>query len=385
MQKLALYALISTWAFLNVNCGKDDSPDNPDDGPTETFYQITEVTINDDGYTAPGTLSFWYSIDNGESYTTEKPADLSKGDELWVKINNGEVDIFEEDFYFDWSGSSLAPADTESDLAKFVVKESDITISASVTDKVELLVTNRDTGQFFVLDLSDGGLTPSFTMMKDEENALVDIRGVVHNPNNNQIYITNSEDGNGQLYAVDPSNMTPTLINDNGDDIWKGIADILITPNNQILATIGFGNGIDPALISFDTAGNAIEPMTFTGDDVPCCGLGMTFGDSQQEVLVGTGLSNPVKLYKSDLQGKVSEVIELTLDGFTITDNASDYYIRNLIRDNVGNVHALCYNLDSGNTHIAKVDIDGNRLIHIAQIGANGVYFGLVALPAYTF
>ncbi|MCL6266499.1 hypothetical protein [Flagellimonas myxillae] len=387
MRKLALYSLLGSWGLVLLSCGKDDSPETP----TEPTYNLTEATINDDNYTAPGELSFLYSTDNGDTYTAEKPQDLSKGDELWVKINNGEVDIYEEDFYFDWSGSSISPADTEGDLAKFFIKESDISITVAVADKIELLVSHRDTGQFYVLDLSDGGLTPNFIIMKNEETALVDIRGVIYNPNDGQIYIANSEDGFGQLYSVNPKTKTPTLINNNENNTWKGLSDLIITPNNKLLAAAGFGfNNGPPALIEFELSGINSEPMEFTGDDVPCCGLGMTFGDGNQELLIGNGTSDPLKIYKSNLQGNITEVITLELegDGFVNTE-PTNYFIRNLITTKMGTIYALCYDLNDefGDTHIAQVNLEQNKLIHIARIGTQNenIYFGLVALPAYTF
>ncbi|WP_420399109.1 hypothetical protein [Flagellimonas sp.] len=395
MRKLAHYALLASWAFVQFGCGKDDSPSNPDDGPTETFYNITQATINTDGYTAPGELSFWYSIDNGESYSIEKPEDLSKGDELWVKINNGEVDILEEDFYFDWSGSSIAPADAESDLAKFVVKESDITLAATVSDKMELLVSDRDTGQFYVLDVSDGGLTPAFTFLQGEV-PLIKVRGAVYNYSDGKMYVSTAKIGNfkSMLYIVDPNSKQATVINENNQivneenvEIWKGISDLVVTTDNNLLATGGFSLGQGtPSLFEFELEGTNSDPMPFTGDDIPCCGLGMTLGSNSDEVFIGSGQADVFKVYKSNLSGEITEVIELTLEGFE-HEEPIGYYLRNFARDASGTLYALCYNLTHGNTHIAEVNLETNQLIHVAQIGTNNenVYYGLVALPAYAF
>lgn len=391
MRKFALYTLLGGWALVQLSCGKDDSPETP----TEPTYNITEATINDDNYTAPGELSFLYSTDNGGTYTAEKPEDLSKGNELWVKINNGEVDIYKEDFYFDWSGSSIAPADTESDVAKFVVKESDLTISASVTDKVELLVSNRDTGQFYVLDLTDGGLTPSFTLMENGE-PVKRIRGGVYNYNDGLFYLSTAKFAgtHSKLYSTNLNTKQATVINDNNIvvneenvEIWKGLSDLLITPNNQLMATAGFGLGNgDPALFEFSLSGNNSEPTTFTGEDIPCCGLGMTFGSNTNEILIGSGQADPFKIYKSNLSGEITEVIELSLEGFTYAE-PNGYYLRNLVRDTSGTLYALCYNLTHGNTHIAEVDLNTNRLINVTQIATNDekIYYGLVYIPTYAF
>lgn len=391
MRKLAFCIWICTYTLLQWNCSKDDGPKTPSDGdnpsPVETFYNITQATINDDEYTAPGELFFLYSIDNGDSFTAEKPEDLSKGDELWVKINNGEVDLSEEDFSFDWSDSSLAPANATNAVAKFVVKESDISIASTIIDKIELLVSNRNTGQFFVLDLSDGGLTPAFTFLEGEL-PLERVRGVVFNYNNGNLYVTTTKFGlsKSQLYKVDTNNMQATVINENSDSTWSGISDLVITEGNKILATIGFSGGDTPALIEFDLDGTASDYTLVNGDDIPCCGLGMTYGTSMEEILIGTGFSDPLKIYKSDLQGKISDVHNLTLEGFENTNPAS-YFIRNLIKTKNGEIYALCFEDGDSNTHIAQVDLENNLLKHISQIGSGTQqrYNGLVQIPAYAF
>ncbi len=385
MRKLALYALLVSWAFVQFGCGKDDSPSNPDDGPTETFYNITQATINTDGFTAPGELSFWYSIDNGESYTIEKPEDLSKGDELWVKINNGEVDIYEEDFYFDWSGSSLVPADTESDLAKFVVKETDITLEATVTDKIELLVSNRNTGQFYVLDLSDGGLTPAFNITLNGNN-VTDIRGMVYNYNNHKIYASLTEESvpSGGLLQVEPNVLTTQVINGNENNSWKGISDLVVTNDNTILATIGFGGGQNPALIEFEIDGSMSEPKLFSGDNIPCCGLGLSKGTNDEEYLIGDGFSAMV--HKSNDSGEISETIELELVGFAEDADPANFFIKNLVQTS-DSYYALCLEKidnETQYTHIVKVDLENAQLVYLSGAFSTQ-YNALVQIPAYAF
>ncbi|MEM9648121.1 MAG: hypothetical protein AAF969_06545 [Bacteroidota bacterium] len=392
-QKLALCAIITTWALVLFSCGKDDSPkDNPDDGPTETFYNITQASIDDDAYTAPEDLVFLYSIDNGETYDEEKPEDLSKGDELWVKLNNGSDDITEEDFNFDWSDSSIAAADTESDLAKFVVKEADLTISVTVTDKLELLVSNRDTGQFYILDLSDGGLAPAFTFMNNEE-PLTRVRSAVYNFNDESIYLSTISFGSirSKLYSTNLKDLKANVINSNVDEndseIWQVISDLIITPENLIMATLEIDNPSDTALASFDTAGSQTESISFMGDEIPCCGMGLIYGGDEQELLVGRGISDPVKIFKTNSELTELEAVELTMDGFP-DSNAIDYEIWNLVKDNSGIIYALVLQESPFfNTHIAAVDMENKTLKHVAQIGTgqDELYSGLIYLPAYAF
>nr|WP_299383686.1 hypothetical protein [Allomuricauda sp.] len=385
IRRLALCAL-SIWALTLVGCGKDDSPVNTNDGPDETFYNITAATINTDAYTAPGTLSFRYSVDNGETYTVEKPEDLSKGDELWVKINNGEVDIFEEDFYFDWSNSSLAPADAESDLAKFVVKESDITLAATVTDKLELLVSQRDTGQFFVLDLSDGGLTPAFTILEGEL-ALDRVRGAIYNYNDGNLYVSTAKFNTtkSQLHKVNLQAKQSSTINDNPDSTWEGIADLVITEENKILATIGFGGGQNPAIIEFGLDGSASEHILISGDNIPVAGLGLT-ASQDGGYLIGDAFST--KIHRCNASGEIAETINLVLQGFEEDADSGNFYIKNLIQTSDA-LYAICLEkIDNATqyTYVARVDLENEQLTYLYKVSTHPLQFNaLVQIPAYAF
>ncbi|MCL6275292.1 hypothetical protein M3P19_14845 [Muricauda sp. 2012CJ35-5] len=389
IQRIALHTLVIGLGLSLLNCGKDESPTpTDDDTPTETFYNIASATINDNEYTAPEALSLMYSIDNGESYSSEQPQDMSTGDELWIKINNGSKDIGEDDFYFDWSNSTPVPADAENALAKFVVKQANPVINVAVEDKVELLVVNRHSGQFSIVDLTDGGMTPSFTILEGEVG-LERIRGVVYNYNDHQIYISTSKfsQTKSKLHIVNPKTKQATVINANAEDDWAGIADLIVTPENTILATISQGQGNGQALLEFDTSGTYSEPKLFSGDNTICCGLGLVYGNTNNELIVGNGAVNPANLFKANLNAEITEAIELTLVDFTGVESNSDIYIRNLVKDRTGKIYATCFNDADGDIHLSEIDLETNEMTEIVKFESSSEvqYNGLVFIPAYAF
>lgn len=389
IHRIALHTLIIGLGLSLINCGKDDSPTPTDDDmPTETFYNIASATINDNAYTAPEAMSLMYSIDNGESYSAEQPEDMSTGDELWIKINNGSEDINEDDFYFDWSNSTPVPANADKSIATFVVQQANPIINVAVEDKVELLVVNRQSGEFSIIDISDGGMTPSFTVLVGE-TGLLRIRNTIYNYNDHKIYLSTSKfaANKSSLYAVDPTTKQATVINANAEDDWAGIADIIVTPENTILATISQGQGNGQALLEFDTSGTYSEPKLFSGDNTICCGLGLVYGNTNNELIVGNGAVNPANLFKANLNADISEAIVLTLVDFTGVESNSDIYIRNLVKDRTGKIYATCFNDADGDIHLAEIDLETNKMTEIAKYESSGEvqYNGLVLIPAYAF
>ncbi|RLD21153.1 MAG: hypothetical protein DRI71_09535, partial [Bacteroidetes bacterium] len=71
-------------------------------------FTVAETNITSVGYTMGGTLAFLYSLDDGETFSSELPP-IPIRSELMVKVNNGTDDLTADDFIFDWSASSITP------------------------------------------------------------------------------------------------------------------------------------------------------------------------------------------------------------------------------------------------------------------------------------
>jgi len=351
---------------------------------TEGTLKVATAVIDKMAYTAPEDLTFLYSTDGGDSYSTDKPTDLTEGDEILVNISNGIMDISKDDFSFTWINSSPVPQTSDIALAKFVVGSTDLDIKVAVVDKIEILVSERQTGQFYSLDPSTGDKTEAFTITLDGENLLY-VRGAIYNYVDRKLYVSTATFAatKSMLHAVDLSTMQATTINSNPNDTWKGLADLVMTPEGNILATMALGGGTGQSLISFAVDGTESAPLAFTGDSTPCCGLGLAYGENTNEVWVGDGFSS--NLHKSNLNGVISESITLVLDNFESL-NTDDFFIKNLVSDQNGKLYALCLDDADGSTHIAEVDLTNNLLKHIAQISISPDQLNaLVFVPAYLF
>jgi hypothetical protein len=292
------------------------------------------------------------------------------------------MDISKDDFYFSWIGSNPVAKTSEIALAKFVVGSTDLAIVVAVVDKVEILVSDRNTGQFYSLDPSTGDKTEAFKVLLDEED-LVRVRGAIYNYVDRKLYVSTAKFAatKSMLHAVDLSTMQATTINSNPDDTWAGLADLIITPEGNILATMSLGQLEGESLITFGTDGTASAPVAFTGADL-CCGLGLTYGDTTNEVWVGDSAAT---IHKSSFNGEISETINLTLENFEY-NMPNAYMIKNLVQID-GALYALCYENDNAITHIAKVDLENNTLVHIAQLSNSDAtqVNALVFVPAYLF
>jgi len=118
--------------------------------------------------------------------------------------------------------------------------------------------------------------------------------------------------------------------------------------------------------------------------------VGLSLGTNDEELLIGTSLSDPIKVYKSDLHITQLEAVELVMEGFSST-NPADFSVMNLVKNVEGVIYALLfeeYYEDQNftiNTHVAQVDLDNEKLIHTSQIGTgvNEKYTSLVLVPAY--
>ena len=349
---------------------------------TEETLDVVTAIIDKTGYTAPEDLTFLYSTDGGDSYSTDKPTDLTEGDEILVNISNGIMDISKDDFSFTWINSSPVPQTSDIALAKFVVGSTDLDIKVAVVDKVEILTSDRNTGQFYTLNLNLGTKSEAFIITLDGED-LLRVRGAIYNYADRKLYVSTAKYAmeKSMLHSVDLSTMQATTINSNPNDAWAGLADLVMTPEGNILATMSLGQGSGESLISFGTDGTDTVPISFTGADL-CCGLGLAYGETTSEVWVG---DISATIHKSNLNGEISETIALDLDGFVNT-NVDDYYIRNLVRDQNGKLYALCLDDADGSTHIAEVDLTNNLLKHIAQISISPDQLNaLVFVPAYLF
>lgn len=224
-----------------------------------------------------------------------------------------------------------------------------------------LVVAERTTGKLYSVNKSSAARTELGTVTFNDI-PLQQLRGMVFNPNDKKLYASSTDDNGGALYTINPETLEATSLNTDPDDDWYGVADLLVSSDNQILATLWHKNPTEVGLAKFNLTGVMGPRVVFSNQDI-CCGLGMVFGDTKSELIIS---SYQLEIYSSDLSGTVTLLTTLVPEGFGTT-LADDLYIQNMVKDN-GKIYAIVYDETLGNTHLAEVDLDNDALIEIGQL-----------------
>jgi len=224
-----------------------------------------------------------------------------------------------------------------------------------------LVVAERTTGKLYTVKKTTAERT-ELGIVTFNDVALSQLRGMVYNSNDKTLYASTTDDGGGTLYTIDPETLVATELNTDPDDDWYGVADLLVSSDNQILATLWHKNPTEVGLAKFSLSGVMGPRVEFSNQDI-CCGLGMVFGDDKSEVIIS---SYELEIYSSDLSGTVTLLTTLVPEGFGTT-LAEDLYIQNMVKDD-GKIYAIVYDEDLGNTHLAEVDLENEVLIEIGQL-----------------
>lgn len=233
---------------------------------------------------------------------------------------------------------------------------------------IVLVVAERSSGKLFILDATTGAKTEVATVTTATGGGLSNIRGMIYHKPTNKIYASTTTNGDGAIYEIDPSNMQATALNSDPDDHWYGVADLLITSDNKLLGILWFRSaspvGYGPGLMRLSLNGAVDDRVIFSDTDI-CCGMGMVFGSSANEILIG---SYGLDIYKSTLSG--TAVIEKSLvpDGFS-SDDPTDFAIQNMVKDAKGTIYAIVYNYEDSSTYLAKVDLANEKLTKIGIVG----------------
>lgn len=224
-----------------------------------------------------------------------------------------------------------------------------------------LVVAERTTGKLYSVNKSSAARTELGTVTFNDV-PLQQLRGMVYNPNDKKLYASSTDDGDGALYTINPQTLEATSFNSDPNDDWYGVADLLVSSDNQILATLWHKNPTEVGMGKFSLAGVMGPKIIFSNQDL-CCGLGMVFGDNKSELIIS---SYPLEIYSSDLSGTATLLTTLVPEGFG-TSLAEDLYVQNMVKDN-GKIYAIVYDDALGNTHLAEVDLDNDALIQIGQL-----------------
>ena len=363
-----LSSMLLLFIFILSSCGDDDimvTPDPP---------VITPETIDDNEYSAGAALIYIYSVDNGITFSPDIP-EVEQGELIQVRISDGTEELDLSYFKIDWSSSPSEPRDLVEGTAFFEIGDEDLTLKAKVSDIKSLIMVERYNGQVKYIDTENGTITNLFKFTLNGED-LINIRSLVFHPTERKYYMTSSAEGQGKLYEADPVTNVAKVINDNSDQEWGGIADIIVLPNGELLTTLYHKPGQQHALMNFSTDGTAGSHSYFS--ETLCCGMGMTVGP-EGNLLIGA----LEYLYESDISGNITKTTRLNSG----TLEPSLVRPRNLSYGDDGNLYGLIfYDNSMGNgcndTFLATINPENASINLLTGLSCKD-HGGLAAIPKY--
>ena len=355
--------------FLLSGCGDDDT--NP-----VVRYDIVAGNINSDSYSGGGTLVFEYSTDDGTSYSATAPVDLDDGQKVLVRVNDGTDPVSSANFNFDWSASSTDPANTTTDVAEFTITDSDITVNVSIADVIALVIIQRDNGQVKSVNTTSGATTDLFKFTLNS-NDLVNLRSLVYNRSENTFNATSTAGAGGELYEIDVISREATVLNDNANDDWDGISDLVALSDGSLLSTLKDVALDEHVLMPFSDVGAAGTLVQFTGG-TPDAGLGLVI-DSNNDRWVG---DYPGEIHISDNAGAISSTLTLSADASLPNIDLTESYPQNLAwgADNV--LYATIYDDTNDVTYIVEVNTTSGELSMVSDLGSTR-HHGLAGIPLH--
>lgn len=380
----------TTTYTLTVTDGRG-SEDTDEIVVTVTQLAVNEATIDDTGYTAGGTLQLLYSIDNGATFETEKPTGIALGTTMLVKVNNGNEDLAIDKFIFDWSGSSIAPADVNTASASFTVTGS-ININVTLKDRLALVAANRRTGIFYKLDKSTGTRQELFAP-RYEGDTLKGIRAFVYHYGIQQFYASEITDFGGRLFRVDRASKEAIIINENNGnnsayDIWDAIVSIAIAEDDSLLV-IGDFNNDGNGMVKFGTDGGR---SLSTLEMEICCGLGMIYDPTENAntIRVGNGWDSNdgeivIDVFDLNTGGRLTSFITSRFNNFPVDISGNTLNHREMVKDNDGTIYAIIYDRNLDSSYLVQIDTSTYQANYISSLGTDNSnqYLALTLIPEY--
>lgn len=248
-----------------------------------------------------------------------------------------------------------------------------------------MVVYDRSTGVFSAINKADGALTTLGSITMNGE-VLIGLRDVVYNPNNSTIYATSNSNSpaDGKIYSINPATLVATVLNDNANEDWYAVPGIEMS-NGKLLGTVywdEYNYEEYSGLVWLNLDGTVFDRKYFTyqGDDYNiCCGMGLEFGANSNEIL----MSYEREIVISDLNGLISEVIELTETGFPMDGRFGGSnelgYVRCIEKDANGTLYGLdeygafgTINLETGTfNYITRLSPEDGNWLALSKIPAN--------------
>jgi len=242
-----------------------------------------------------------------------------------------------------------------------------------------LLISERNSGMVYILDIESGDLAELSIFTLDTEDTVSGIRGMTYSPETNSLYAGQNTNAGGMIFQLDGSQRTATLFNDNSNELgameWYGISDMTYMPNGELHATTWDMVLDNPVITRFNVDGTRGESVEF-GAGGPCCGLGLAaLGDNY---IVGDWR----QFHEIDPEGNVLKT-ELLSGTFTPSIDLTATFVQNFTWiDDV--LYTLVFDANNQQTYVAILDPESGELTQVSEV-IMGRYHGLTAVPDLAF
>jgi hypothetical protein len=224
----------------------------------------------------------------------------------------------------------------------------------------KLVMVKRSTGVLYTVDKASGELTQAMTLTYNNE-PLTGLRGLIYDPDTEKCYAGATGQGNGHFYSIDLATGAATLLNDNSEEEWDAIADLVIAPDDNILSVIYSNIESNSALAIFNksTGVSGTHKVIYdaSNEDELWSPGALIYGSSTSQLIIG----GENCIYVSDLNGEVSSIVPLVN-----TTNIDDEYVYVMDLEKMGSdVFALVYESREKNQYLVKINTSTGTITEI--------------------
>ena len=246
---------------------------------------------------------------------------------------------------------------------------------------LKMVLVERSSGDLYTIDEASWTLekTGHITFNGD---SLKGLRSLVYDPETKLAYggMNCGSSLYGQIFKINLKTGVVTLLNDNPDDQWCGVTDMILDKDTNPMAIVWSSKLGASSLLSWDKVTGDTSTTHFPITDGVSADFwdkgGITYGSSGSEVVVG-GVG---EFHFCNTQGLITETVDLQN---STTMNAANMRIMDFERfDN--KLYAIIINFGDVAVHyqfLVEIDINSGAVTELIQLGEAVTYHCLATVP----
>jgi hypothetical protein len=240
-----------------------------------------------------------------------------------------------------------------------------------------LITSHRGTGQFYSIDLTTGATAPIFNITQSGIT-LTDLRAFVYHPKQNRYFISEGNTSGADLFRVDPSTKTATLINDNVKDDepnWNAVVNWVVDTDDSLLS-VGDFRGSDNGFVKFGVDGERSDVLA--GIQGFCCGFGMLYDKQTGVITVGNANSADngeviIERFTKTGVKQGSSIIITTFNNFPEGSAMVTSWLTTkcLAQDGNGPIYGIVFNDNTDDSYLVEIDVTALTVTYISTLGVD--------------